>query len=87
MNAKQAEQLALSNQIRYEKRKEKRTKRNLEFIHYEIKRESKRGYFAVRWDYRDSFDKEGVKMVLIDEGYQVKEYYPYFRLLGVMKMK
>ena len=80
MNAKQAEQLALSNQNRYEKRKNRRTRRNINFIHYEINRKSKKGYFAIRWDYRDSLDRDRVKQILIDDGYQVKEYYPYFEI-------
>jgi hypothetical protein len=81
MTAEEANKLALSKQAKFEKRKSKNLKRSLNRIYYLIKHESVRGYFAIRWDYRDCMDRELIKSTLIFEGYNIQEYYPYYEIV------
>lgn len=78
MNAKESNLLALSRQSKFEKMKAKKLKRNMNSIHYNIKRVAKKGYFRVAWDYRDCIDRETIKSNLINEGYNVIDTCPYF---------
>lgn len=80
MNASEANQIALANQEKYEKKKAKHLKRDLNSLHSQINRESKHGHYITRWDYRDSMDRETIKGLLLEEGYKIDEMYPYFEI-------
>ena len=82
MSAKDAKALTDSRQEKYEKRKNKRIKRDINLIHWTIRSRARHGYHHARWDYRDSMDKDVVKIKLIDEGYRVDEsIYPYYEII------
>jgi len=82
MNAKDAKALTDERQAKYEKRRNKHIKWDLNTIHWTIRSRARHGYHHARWDYRDSMDKEAIKQKLINEGYRVDDsIYPYYEII------
>jgi len=82
MNANDAKVLTDARQAKYEKKKARRIKRDVNSIHWTIRSRARHGYHHARWDYRDSMDKETVKKALLEEGYRIDEStYPYFEVI------
>lgn len=73
INAEEANKITLSNQEKYEVKRAKKFKKDIDSIQSLIKTESKKGNYFTRWDNREAVDKDEIKSLLIAEGYEVKE--------------
>ena len=80
INAEEANKISLANQEKYELRKAKHLKKDMNKVHDIIVREAKNGQYEVLWDFRDSFDINQIEASLLAEGFKVEQEYPYFKI-------
>jgi len=77
MKAQEAKELTIANIPKATVKNRKKSEKELNSVHSEIKSHAKHGLYEMKWDYRDSHDKNHVRDRLIEDGYEIEINYPY----------
>jgi len=77
MKAEEAKQLTLVNKPKSDKKNIIKSEKELKEVYSLIKSQAKKGFDELKWDYRDSHNKNHVNDKLIENGYSIDIKYPY----------